>query len=220
MSFINARPDSPPPRSPSPDVVLAPLPPPRRRSARAHLSLEGNSPRPRLPLTLARIEKPLVSMRSCGDLRQSQTPRSASRSVVSAPPTPRAIAPSSPSASTFRRTHKRTLSFAVPYRSPPASPTFASPPPPVPPIPEFVLSPTDKKPVLHTVAPAPTRVTHIYLPEWEQFTVTPDFASPAPRKKRTSMPGRRAGGAPPAMTCSGYLALHNSTQRLNQVVAL
>jgi hypothetical protein len=106
----------------------------------------------------------------------------------------------------------------VPYRSPPASPTLSSPPPPVPPIPEFVLSPTDKKPVLHS--PAPTRVNHIYLPEWEQFTVTPDFAQ-SPRKTRTSMSGRRSGGAAPAaMTCSTFFALHNQNQRPNQVVAL
>jgi hypothetical protein len=127
----------------------------------------------------------------------------------------------------------------------------------VPPIPEFVLSPTDKKPVIHT---APVRVNHIYLPEWEQFTVTPDLASPLPRKKRVSMSpsgrravaapvpeweqftvasdlasplprkkrvsmspsGRRAvaAPAPAAMTCSTFFALHNQSQRPNQVVSL
>ncbi|KAJ7180240.1 hypothetical protein C8R43DRAFT_972326 [Mycena crocata] len=207
MSFL--RPDSPPPRSVSPDVVLASLPaPPRTPALRPpHLSLQG-SVRPKAE----RANKPLASMRSCGDLRRPQTPKSASRFITSAPATPRSLAPSSPSDSSFRRTHRRTLSFAVPYRSPPASPTIASAPPPVPPIPEFVLSPTDKKAVLR---PAPTRVDHIYLPEWEQHIVIPDLP---PRKQRNSMSGRRT--AAPAMTCSGFFALHNQNQRPNQVMAL
>ncbi|KAJ7684040.1 hypothetical protein B0H17DRAFT_1073366 [Mycena rosella] len=217
MSFLSSRPESPPPRSPSPDVVLAPLPaPPVRR--RTHSARP-----PRLSLTASadpkaersmHLQKTLASMRSCGDLRQNPPTKSAPRSVLSAPPTPRSFAPSSPSSPGFRRTHRRTLSFAVPYRSPPASPTLSSPPPPVPPIPEFVLSPTDKKPVLHS--PAPTRVDHIYLPEWEQFTVAPDVT---PRKPRTSMSGRRTGGGGAPMTCSTFFALHNPNQRPNQVVA-
>ncbi|KAJ7368443.1 hypothetical protein DFH08DRAFT_831415 [Mycena albidolilacea] len=214
---IFPRADSPPPRSPSPDVVLAPLPPPVRRrisNRPARLSLQSSDERPKME----RSQRSLASMRSCGDLRHPTTPKSASRFIVSAPPTP---APSSPSGSSFRRTHKRTLPFASPYRSPPASPLLSSPPPPVPPIPEFVLSPTDKKPVIHT---APVRVNHIYLPEWEQFTVTPDLASPLPRKKRVSMSpsGRRAvvAPAPAAMTCSTFFALHNQSQRPNQVVSL
>ncbi|KAJ7929917.1 hypothetical protein B0H13DRAFT_1962474, partial [Mycena leptocephala] len=176
---------------PSPDIILSPLPPPVRRRTPSHPARLSTASDP-----CPKSQRTLASMRSCGDLRMSQTPKSASRSVVSAPPTPRSFAPSSPTGSSFRRSHRRTLSFAVPYRSPPASPTLSSPPPPVPPIPEFVLSPTDKKPVLHS--PAPTRVNHIYLPEWEQFTVTPDFAQP---------PGKPA---PP----------YRANQRPNQVVAL
>ncbi|KAJ7498779.1 hypothetical protein FB451DRAFT_1202995 [Mycena latifolia] len=206
------RPQSPPPRSPSPDVVLASLPaPPVRRPA-----VSPRPPRLSLGSTAVKSARSLRLERSYGDLRHPPTPRSASRNVVSAPPTPRTFAPSSPSDSGFKRTHRRTLSFAVPYRSPPASPTISSPPPPVPPIPEFVLSPTDKKPVLHSPATAPTRVTHIYLPEWEQFTVSPDVA---PRKQRISMSGRRTGPSSP-MTCSSFFALHNPNQRPNQVVAL
>ncbi|KAF7355438.1 hypothetical protein MSAN_01460600 [Mycena sanguinolenta] len=224
MSIFPSRCASPPPRSPSPEIVLAPLPPPRRRNPNRppRLSLQSSDERPNLKAESKR--RSLASMRSCGDLRYPATPKSASRSAVSAPATPRTLVPSSPSGSSFRRTHKRTLSFAVPYRSPPPSPTLSSPPPPVPPIPEFVLSPTDKKPVLHPVAP--TRVNHIYLPEWEQFTVVPDVVSP--RKKRASMSpsGRRTTGVaaaappPPGMTCSTFFALHNETQRPNRVVAL
>ncbi|KAJ6452365.1 hypothetical protein DFH09DRAFT_1238423 [Mycena vulgaris] len=215
MSFLS-RSDSPPPRSLSPDVVLAPLPPPvRRRTASARptrLSL-GASADSKAERSL-RLEKTLASMRSCGDLRHAEpsTSKRASRAVVSEPATP--------TSATFRRTHRRNLSFAVPYRSPPASPTLSSPPPPVPPIPEFVLSPTDKRPVLHSATrlvafPAQT----IYLPEWEHFTVAPDIT---PRKQRLSTgPGRRTDSAPPsAMTCSKYFALHNPNQRPNQVVAL
>ncbi|KAJ7129527.1 hypothetical protein C8R44DRAFT_777001 [Mycena epipterygia] len=221
MSFVQPRPASPPPRSFSPAIVLAPLPPPVRRRTPsaprpAHLSLEATRARTKSDRSL-RLDKTLASARSCGELRTPATPRSA-RSVVSAPPTPRSIAPSSPSDSSFRRTHKRNLSFAVPYRSPPASPTIASPPPPVPRIPEFVLSPTDKKPVLHTPAPPPTRVEHIYLPDWEQFAVVPDFA---PRKpQRTSMFARRSAAPSTPMTCSSFFALRSTNERPNQVAAL
>ncbi|KAJ7276534.1 hypothetical protein B0H12DRAFT_1085822 [Mycena haematopus] len=214
MSFLSTRCVSPPPRAPSPELVLSPLPVPRRKPNRpTRLSLQDSDDRPK-------PQRSLASMRSCGDLRHPATPKSASRAVVSAPATPRALVPSSPSGSSFRRTHRRTLSFAVPYRSPPPSPILSSPPPPVPPIPEFVLSPTDKKPVLHPAAP--TRVNHIYLPEWEQFTVVPDLA--LPRKKRASMSpsGRRTGtaAAPAAMTCSTFFALRNQPQRPNHVAAL
>ncbi|KAJ7179004.1 hypothetical protein C8R46DRAFT_621125 [Mycena filopes] len=198
------RPQSPPPRSPSPEVILAPLPPPVRRrtvtpARPPRLSLQSTDSRPRLD----RPQRTLASTRSHGDLRQSATPGSASRGFISAP--------STPSSSSFRRANKRLLSDAVPYRSPPASPTLSSPPPPVPPIPEFVLSPTDKKAVLRT----PTRVPHIYLPEWEQFTIIPDLASP--RKPRTPTSAR---AHPSAMTCSTFFALHNQNQRSNQVMAL
>ncbi|KAJ7638973.1 hypothetical protein FB45DRAFT_417608 [Roridomyces roridus] len=207
MSFMSRRSASPPPRSPSPDVVLQSLPPPRRPVRRpGHLSLEGGSAPPR-------IQRPLLSMRSCTELRVKSPSRS-SRSVVSAPPTP-----SASSGPGSRRTHKRTLSFAIPYRSPPASPTLSTPPPPVPPIPDFVLTPTDRKPVLHPVPTTRTIGAPIYLPDWEQFTVVPDIAPPTPRKQpRATLSTRRT---PPAgMTCSGYFALHNSNQRSPRVVAL
>ncbi|KAJ7781100.1 hypothetical protein B0H16DRAFT_1497079 [Mycena metata] len=203
----SCRPPSPPPRSCSPETVLAPLPPPVRRRVQS-----ARPPR----LNLQSTDKPqrsLASTRSYGDLRQSATPTSArSRAVVSAPATPRNfIIPSSPSGSSFRRAHKRTLSSASPYRSPPASPILSSPPPPVPPIPEFVLAATDKKSVIY--APAPTR---ILLPEWEHFPIAPDLASP--RKPRTPTSARRT--QVPAITCSTFFALHNQSQRPNQVVAL
>ncbi|KAF7301797.1 hypothetical protein MIND_00745400 [Mycena indigotica] len=210
--FTTRRPDSPPPRSPSPEVVLSPLPPPRRTNAQrpTRLSLQSSETRP----TSLKPERRLTSMRSCGELRQPPTPRSSIRSVVSAPPTPREPASPTDSEASFRRTHKRTLSFAIPYRSPPPSPAISSPIPPVPAIPDFVLSPTDKKPVLH---PLPTRANEVYLPEWEQFPVTP-------RKPRLSggasiMSARRAVAAPAPMTCSTFFALHNKSSQTPQPVA-
>ncbi|KAF5390664.1 hypothetical protein D9757_002678 [Collybiopsis confluens] len=77
-------------------------------------------------------------------------------------PTP----PSSPSAPIFPSsththtlTHRRSIQFAVPYRSPPASPTLASPPPPVPPIPAFALDVPDQTspPGSSTLPACPTR---------------------------------------------------------------
>ncbi|CAK5275498.1 unnamed protein product, partial [Mycena citricolor] len=238
MNFCR-RPDSPPPRSPSPDVVLSPLPAPRRHPPRpSRLSLQNNSTtRQQLPVESKRS---LTAMRSCGELRNVSGVRSApvSRPVRSAPSTPRTTAPPSPSDPNFRRPAKRTLSYAVPYRSPPASPTLSfSPPPPVPPVPDFVLSPGDKKPVIHAAPPTTARTSRVYLPAWEQFGVIPDLvAGSAPaRKRRVSTSPRRADPAAKAspastaatalpsapMTCATYFALHNSSeQRTTPVITL
>ncbi|KAJ7228525.1 hypothetical protein GGX14DRAFT_68927 [Mycena pura] len=224
MSFLSPcpRPDSPPPRSPSPDVVLAPLPPPRRHTAPRpiRLSLQGAQPRPKVD----KPQRTVASARSCGDFRHPPTPKSASFFAVSEPSTPRSTGSSSPSEAGFRRTHRRTLSFAASSRSrsPPPSPTVASPPPPVPPIPAFVLSPTDKKPVLHP-APTPARVNHIYLPEWEHFTVAPDGTPRKPRRTEATaiVAARRAVAAPAPMTCSTFFALHNTAEQTpSRIVAL
>ncbi|KAJ7283978.1 hypothetical protein C8J57DRAFT_1498963 [Mycena rebaudengoi] len=199
MSFITRRSVSPPPpRSVSPEAQLDPLPirrpspPTPRRPTRLSLQSAAQPKSERVQ----RLERTLNSMRSTGDLRASQSPR-ASRFIVSAPSTPR-----SESSAEFKRVHRRTMSFAAAYRSPPSSPILCDPPP-VPPIPAFALAPTDKKPVLHTPPPPLPRLqTQIYLPEWEKFTVIPD-ALPSPSRKPRRSP----------MT-SSFFSLHKPAQRV------
>ncbi|KAG6830827.1 hypothetical protein H0H92_014479 [Tricholoma furcatifolium] len=116
---IFTRPASPPPRQPSPELLYSPLP---LRSRNRTLSNSQPRPAPK---------KPILTVRSYNDL--------ASRAIHSPPPTPRSLPPTL----TPDYHHRRTLSNAIPYRSPPPSPTISSPPPPVPPIPAFVLSPPD-----------------------------------------------------------------------------
>ncbi|KAJ3789469.1 hypothetical protein GGU10DRAFT_49112 [Lentinula aff. detonsa] len=152
MASIFSRPISPPPRALSPDVAnlpgLNPLPLPPARSKRLserstpNSSTSRSSPRPFLPNTPSRgILKP--------------TPPPSPGSPVSF------ISSSSTSSrgSTHTLSHRRSLQFAIPYRSPPASPTLASPPPPVPPIPAFALDSGKSRPHQSTPPPPPPRPT-------------------------------------------------------------
>ncbi|KAJ3763615.1 hypothetical protein EV360DRAFT_66118 [Lentinula raphanica] len=65
----------------------------------------------------------------------------------SPPPSPSFVSISSRSSTSSGRplAHSRSLQFASPYRSPPASPTIDAPPPPVPPLPAFVFTGAEKE---------------------------------------------------------------------------
>ncbi|KAJ3828405.1 hypothetical protein F5880DRAFT_927397 [Lentinula raphanica] len=65
----------------------------------------------------------------------------------SPPPSPSFVSISSRSSTSSGRplAHSRSLQFASPYRSPPASPTINGPPPPVPPLPAFVFTGAEKE---------------------------------------------------------------------------
>nr|GAT59981.1 predicted protein [Mycena chlorophos] len=204
------RPDSPPPRSPSPEPVLASLPPPRRPT---RLSLQSNASSSSESSSSSKPHtRKLSSMRSCGDLRQQQPSPSrgrATRSIVSAPPTPRSPATPLTPSSRSRRTLSLASRAATRTRSrsppPPPSPTLSSPVPPVPRIPDFVLAPTDKKPILHPSPPTPT----VYLPEWEHHPLAPRTRKESRSPSRSApriMSARRAVAAPaPMMACSSAL---------------
>ncbi|KAK0498603.1 hypothetical protein EDD18DRAFT_94464 [Armillaria luteobubalina] len=187
------RPQTPPPRLPSPDIAYTPLGPPPRRHLRP---TQGDR----------------LTARSCDSLSQkarsalSKTPSKSSLKPAREPTTPRSLpAPSPPPRSpSFRPTHRRSLSFAIPYRSPPVSPTLASTPPPVPPIPAFALNPTDKKPVIR--APPSPIVTPIYLPDF-------DAISPiAPTPSQRAVPQKRHVPAPSTigMTCFKFFKSRNA----------
>lgn len=218
---VFVRPDSPPPRQPSPDITYTPLNPPAhsRSRRRPRLSMQPTSGRAVGPQFSERI---LHSMRSydhisenakCKRLANKQDIGSKSKSrgtpLISPPTTPRSLPTSSPPRSpslSGKLGHRRSLSFAIPYRSPPPSPTIASPPPPVPPIPAFALNPTDKKPVLQRLPLQPI-VTPIYLPDFD--TISP-VATSHRKQSFTARLSSGHGETGTAMTCAKFFSLRNA----------
>ncbi|KAJ7590754.1 hypothetical protein C8J56DRAFT_933802 [Mycena floridula] len=192
------RPDSPPPRQPSPEPQIVALNPPRTR--RPLLSMQSAPAVPRQSDFLT-VEKKLQSVRSFEQLSTKRRAPRFNQCLASPPSTPRSLQlQTSPKS---RQAHRRSLSFAIPYRSPPPSPTISQPPPPVPPIPAFALSSTDKKPVLHRPPLVP-----IYLPDLDPISPIGPLTSGEPSVMR---PQRRTGTME-AMTCSKFFSLHNAAR--------
>ncbi|KAJ3802017.1 hypothetical protein GGU11DRAFT_753144 [Lentinula aff. detonsa] len=191
---IFARPESPPPRAPSPDhwIGLNPLP---IRSKRSQASMR--------PMSAAAFndvpkQKPILrSVHSLDTAHTSDLTHSTNDSLLlghalsgrtsksilkpSPPPSPSFASVSSYSSTSSGKaiSHSRSLQFAVPYRSPPASPTLAGLPPPVPPIPTFVLTNAEEK-----------------EKEKEKLEKEKEAAHEKPRKRRHS----RAGGEAKSLT--------------------
>ncbi|KIK68005.1 hypothetical protein GYMLUDRAFT_36817 [Collybiopsis luxurians FD-317 M1] len=180
---IFTRPHSPPPRAVSPAFPTfnpLPLPParPKKMSDRSALSnsYQRQTP-PRIRNTPSR-----------GILKHTPPP---------SPTSPTSISSSSSSsrASTHTLSHRRSLQFAVPYRSPPASPTLTSPPPPVPPIPAFALdgaSGVRASSVGHSVTPSAS-------------TLSPP-PTRSPRREPREGPGSSNGG----MTCTEFMSMRGA----------
>lgn len=203
--------------------LLSPPPFPRNRpTSRKHLQLPVQSHNLPVPPRLngsRPLEKGLHATRSCDGLQRKANAglgvdgdefgASNSHEPFRSPPsTPRSLPLPSPTRTITpsKRGHRRSLSVAIPYRSPPASPTIASPPPPVPPIPEFALNPTDKKAVLH---PRPSWPAQIYIPDLN--VSPPSDARPriSPQKSKSAPDVRRENG----MTCLKFFSLRNSSPR-------
>ncbi|KAF9247324.1 hypothetical protein BU15DRAFT_84841 [Melanogaster broomeanus] len=86
-------------------------------------------------------------------------------------------------------------------RSPPPSPAIASPPPPVPPIPAFMLSPTDKRSILQ---PSPKRSSVSHAAIFDLYLDhTTEETSPATRKRREPKRGN-------ALTCMQFFDMRSS----------
>lgn len=222
-----ARPDSPPPRAPSPVLTHIPLPspPPRNRgrvaSARS-LKPRGHSRSPGL--------HQLITARSCDHMSNSQNDicdrdseelaRTRNRSTLTLPSLTLSHSLSIPASShptEFKPRHRRSLSFAIPYRSPPLNPTVASPPPPVPPMPEFMLSSPKVKPV--SAYPATLTITPIYLPDIDEFSPiseTPTLVSNSLETKALHYSQQKRRGV--GMTCLKFFALRNSRSSRNAAV--
>ncbi|KAJ4001762.1 hypothetical protein F5050DRAFT_1721233 [Lentinula boryana] len=186
MASIFSRPISPPPRALSPIDGLHPLPLPlpparsKRLSERStpNTSSSRSSPRPLLRNTPSRgILKPTPPPSPGSPVSFSSSSSSSS---------------SSSRGSTHTLNHRRSLQFAIPYRSPPASPTLASPPPPVPPIPAFAFA-------LDSGASRPRHST------------PPSPPPPPPPPRPTRDPRREPqDGARGGLTCTQFMSMQGS----------
>lgn len=167
---MHSRPVSPPPPCPSPELQPSPLPSPPVLKARLLAK--------QLSTTHERInEKAKATLWLDGDEFGSDKP----------------VQPAAPSP-VRKRVARRQSSLHIRTCSPPPSPTLCSPPPPVPPIPAFALSSTDKKSELPTPPPLPTWPAKI-IPEYSLEGA-----------ERAMM--RRKRGAS-AVTCSQFMVMHN-----------
>jgi hypothetical protein len=226
MSFFT-RPDSPPPRQPSPDFIPAPLPSPHLRARLRHSSSKQSLPSysPSLPPGLnpvPRAPKPLTSMRSCDHINgrsrtgeEYERRRTRSTLTASPPTTPRSLTAPSTSRASDERPHRRCLSSAIPYLSPPPSPTISLAPPPVPPIPAFVLTPPAAD-VKSPRRPQPMSITPIRLSELDNLPPLSPSTCLSQKQSRPSPPlptstpeKHRSVG----MTCLKFFSLRNSRQR-------
>lgn len=204
MSY--SRPMSPPPPCPSPQLHPTPLPsPPVFRPGRSRRTQRTTPPiSPRIlgsPLLSKQLntarsyerinEKAKATLWVDGDEFGSDRPECDKEQRNSAPTPPRR-----------RVVTRRQSALHIRTHSPPPSPTLRSPPPPVPPIPAFALSLTDKKPVLHTPPPLPT---------WPA-KIIPDYS---PEGAERAMMRRKRGVSAPYVTCSQFMAMHNTAQGRN-----
>ncbi|KAF9057678.1 hypothetical protein BJ165DRAFT_1521038 [Panaeolus papilionaceus] len=169
---IFERPESPPPRAPSPDLSPAPLPYPhhaRRVPSQPRIRVLTPTIPPGLQSTTTTTPKLLHSVRSCDNIYarnldnsnslQSSKPRTRSALMLSPSDTPR----SSPSSSArnsaeFAPGHRRTFSVAV--ARPATSPNSLRPQLP---------HPNSQEPPKPIYASQPLR--HIYLPDIEDPSI-------------------------------------------------
>jgi hypothetical protein len=135
---IFTRPDSPPPRQPSPDILPTPLPHPRRLPSQ-----------PKIRVQLPHPSRSLHSMRSMDftneggrmvsedghDSRSLPRTRKRTRSTFTSSSTPRSSPSPCPSTTDYLPdpvNHNRTLSVAIPSPSPSPTPTMVCSVPPLP----------------------------------------------------------------------------------------
>ncbi|KAF5364202.1 hypothetical protein D9756_000485 [Leucocoprinus leucothites] len=205
--MLYPRPESPPPRAPSPPLyAFTPLPSPSSRTNRKPSS--SSSSAPSLPPGLQQ-DRTLLTVRSYEQLsprksefhRQPKRIRSALGHTSSGARTQSLPEPfTRPVAS---RPHQRTTSL-TPRSSPPPSPKLQTPPPPVPRIPSFVLTPADKKSASSADSLSGTT---IYIPDIESVSPIAELpASILKSSKKAGLGRTKAAG----MTCLKFFTLRNS----------
>jgi hypothetical protein len=205
---IFTRPDSPPPRQPSPEFVPTPLPSPhlraRLRKSSSKQSLGPSSPS--IPPGLSAPRNFIHSSRSYDHLdERTERRRRTSSNPMSGPITPRPLTQNYPTSLSVDHGRRRNLSQATPYRSPPPSPAISPPPPPVPPIPAFVLTPPKEDKPTH---PPQSMSGLIRLP---------DLDNVSPLSESTFIPRQHPKVPPPkhsGMTCLKFFSLRNTKRRV------
>ncbi|KAL1747682.1 hypothetical protein HDZ31DRAFT_31452 [Schizophyllum fasciatum] len=215
------RPDSPPPRAPTPEVDFAPLPV-RSRFQSSSSSSSAAAARARNQLSPPRTLRSVRSVDAFNRTKRSFPAHDARPRKIkshgtlhdasSPPSSPRSTASSSSSSTSVssRRSH-RSLSQAVPYRSPPASPNLMASPPPVPPIPAFAL---DAHPAPKPAkAKAAKRAQPQPLPEPESIAHL--LGRPIVSRKTSFRDVRQAG-----LTCASFFHLRNGTRHTPTATAV
>ncbi|KAI6047425.1 hypothetical protein EDC04DRAFT_3052275 [Pisolithus marmoratus] len=195
MSF--PRSSSPPPPLPSPQLVPTPLPSPpplSKKSSRTRLTQHHSPPIHPSFMGDPLISKTLVSSRSYDglDRRVRASLFGDDDDFGTGKPSPHRRLPA--------RTSKHITDHPSPRcRSPPPSTAVVSPPPPVPPIPTFMLTPTDKKSVLRPVQ----KQAAVHQIVYDGYT----RHRADERLSRSSL--KHCEPAPNAITCIQFFSMHN-----------
>ncbi|KAF8897657.1 hypothetical protein BD779DRAFT_1491979 [Infundibulicybe gibba] len=193
------RPDSPPPRQPSPDFVPAPLPSPP-----VHSRLRNPSARALTPSVPPGLHKQLLSTRSCDQLGDRiRQPHCRLRTQSTHKHAPRSLPSLSPPHTPVLVPHARTPAHTV-SRSPPPSPTTVStPPPPVPPIPAFMLPSTDSKPIAQ---PRPINLSPFRFSEFDNISAISTPSDFLPKRCPPQPQPEKHKGV--GMTCLRFFSLN------------
>ena len=216
MSFVRSQ--SPPPPMPSPQLVPTPLPSPppfHRKIPPSRLTIPTNHPPPIPPRLIGSplLQKTLTPSRSYDRLdrrakqglfgeddefgaRRRALGRRSNSSISSLP----ILSPST-------RTTRRSPTQSSRCRSPPPSPLIPSPPPPVPPIPAFMITPTDNKVSLQSLPKRATAPAH--HPVFDLYIDRTLMKDPSLSKSRSGSTSH----APSAMTCMQFFAVHNTPRK-------
>jgi hypothetical protein len=204
---IFTRPDSPPPRQPSPEFIPAPLPSPHLQ-ARLRKSSSKISLSPSVPPGLHSFPTPHNSVHSTRSYEHLGE-RSGRRRISSTPVLSPLTRPhSTPLNNSPAPSH--SLDHSRPYRRYPShGPTISSPPPPVPPIPAMGTALREVKSIHSSQS---ISVAPICLPEFDSVSPVSESTclprqhptAPSPQKQRLTGVG---------MTCLKFFSLRNTKQR-------
>ncbi|TFK75789.1 hypothetical protein BDN72DRAFT_831222 [Pluteus cervinus] len=213
---IFVRPDSPPPRAPTPEFVPTPLPSPyvrarvRTSSQQQPSTFPGPSRSPIHPpgLSVPPSSKRLLVARSCdhiGDKARSSSldpesngvPRRTRSNLRLSTTTTRSLGTPSPPPQEYARDHRRVVSSMPSRHSPP----------PVPPIPGFSSD------IKFIAQPRPSQASSIRFPELDASSIHSDSSLMSSRKQCRSPPAPMEKQRSLGMTCLRFFSLRGSNQK-------
>ncbi|KAG1752671.1 uncharacterized protein EDB91DRAFT_529246 [Suillus paluster] len=200
MSFLRSQ--SPPPPMPSPELVPTPLPSPPPFHRNSRLTVPNNSP----PIPPRLIGSPLLEKTLNSSRSHDRLDRKAKEGLFGEDDEfgARKRALGRRSNSSIRSTRRSLAQSSSRYRSPPPSPSITSPPPPVPPIPAFMLTPTDKKSVVRSLPKRATAPAHHAI-----FDLYTRDSAPSLSRSRCESSSQ----APGVVTCMQFFTMHNTPRR-------